>query len=639
MPRAFVIRPFDTKLDRAGVERDFERVQNELILPALQGANLAGGDTTQVIEAGNIRSDMFQLILEADLVVCDVTIDNANVFYELGIRHALRRGRTALIRAKQVRGTPFDILTERHLKYDIEKPGDSKAQLVALIQATLAAENASDSPVFHYIPQLTEALEVITAMRCELPALRAIGAALWNVGDLDGSTRCWERLRAQFPMDIEANLALANLYERVSRRKGSEHRLTDSDTALGRVLADTTLSRERRAEALANRGRNIKTRWRADWEAQESEASCRRAALSGKLLEAYDVYRKAFWTDLNHYWSGLAALQMGTIALDLSRDERWVKLFKNGSHASERVRGLEDEVQKLKSAVALAIETATMPGEKPLDIWAKISEADVRFLCEDDAEAIAQAYLDAIPRNAAFAWDSAKGQLEIFAALGARGELARGIIAIVQKERVGAEPKRLEQSELSIIVFVGHQLDEPDRATPRFPHSAELRVREAISAALTKLREELSPSPLRVLASAAPGADILCHELCIELGIESVVCLPMPKNDVSRITYGSNEAWRRRYLALIEKRAPLQLSDRVGLPNWLQGSLTDPWQRGNGWVLEMARASAKRVILVALWDGQSNDERGQGTAHMVKLARAAGDVQIEAIEIQKLIQV
>jgi hypothetical protein len=30
---------------------------------------------------------MFGLILEADLVVCDITVHNANVFYELGIRH------------------------------------------------------------------------------------------------------------------------------------------------------------------------------------------------------------------------------------------------------------------------------------------------------------------------------------------------------------------------------------------------------------------------------------------------------------------------------------------------------------------------------------------------------------------------
>jgi hypothetical protein len=54
-----------------------------------------------VIDAGNIRSDMFALILEADIVICDITVHNANVFYELGIRHALRKKHTVLIKGAE----------------------------------------------------------------------------------------------------------------------------------------------------------------------------------------------------------------------------------------------------------------------------------------------------------------------------------------------------------------------------------------------------------------------------------------------------------------------------------------------------------------------------------------------------------
>jgi hypothetical protein len=42
--------------------------------------------------AGDIRTDMFQELLLADLVVVDLSIDNPNVWYELGVRHALRPG-------------------------------------------------------------------------------------------------------------------------------------------------------------------------------------------------------------------------------------------------------------------------------------------------------------------------------------------------------------------------------------------------------------------------------------------------------------------------------------------------------------------------------------------------------------------
>ena len=89
MTRAFTIRPFNKEKDLAGREIDFERIDQELIRPALQAAGLAGGTTGQIVEAGNIREDMFALIVEADLVICDFTIHNANVFYELGLAASL----------------------------------------------------------------------------------------------------------------------------------------------------------------------------------------------------------------------------------------------------------------------------------------------------------------------------------------------------------------------------------------------------------------------------------------------------------------------------------------------------------------------------------------------------------------------
>jgi hypothetical protein len=47
---------------------------------------VAGGTTAEINRAGNIREDMFRLLVVADLVIADVSIHNANVFYELGIR-------------------------------------------------------------------------------------------------------------------------------------------------------------------------------------------------------------------------------------------------------------------------------------------------------------------------------------------------------------------------------------------------------------------------------------------------------------------------------------------------------------------------------------------------------------------------
>ena len=141
MQRAFVIRPFGKKTDAAGTAIDFEQVHERLIAPALKDAGLGGGTTGEIIDAGNVREDMFSLIIEADLVVCDITVHNANVFYELGIRHALRKRRTVLIKGDPVLdATPFDVLTDRYVPYSIGDAAAARTALASAIRATLVSD-------------------------------------------------------------------------------------------------------------------------------------------------------------------------------------------------------------------------------------------------------------------------------------------------------------------------------------------------------------------------------------------------------------------------------------------------------------------------------------------------------------------
>ena len=82
---------------------------------------MTGSTTVNIAEAGNIREDMFRLLVTIDLVIADLSIHNANVFYELGIRHALRPHGALLIRA-DVHSYPFDLQTDRFLLYDRQAP-------------------------------------------------------------------------------------------------------------------------------------------------------------------------------------------------------------------------------------------------------------------------------------------------------------------------------------------------------------------------------------------------------------------------------------------------------------------------------------------------------------------------------------
>jgi hypothetical protein len=659
MQRAFIIRPFGKKKDRAGREIDFDHVQAVLIEPALKAVGLGGGTTGEIIEAGNIREAMFGLILEADIVVCDMTIHNANVFYELGIRHALRKKRSVLIRGTPVADdVPFDNLTDRYLSYDLEKPEVALQKLTDMLTATLASEK-TDSPIFNMLPALPEvdpasvqvlpqdlAEEVARAKaakapgwlrllsqevetrRFQWPALRAIGRAQWDIEDYEGARRTYQKLIDNDADDLDANNALANLYERQYRREKRAELLAASDQAIKRVLANSRATQDQRTEALSLAGRNAKTGWRQAFEALPDVAKRRNAATNRQLINAYDGYQSAYSGNLNHYWSGLAALQMCAIAKSLADEAPWEYAFDNERKARDKRDELLLAFDQLKGAVRLAVDAAQekLPAGSNERSWADITNADLLFLTDDTEARVKRAYKDSVPPTPWFV-GAAKGQLELFAKLGIRTALAEEIIA-----QLGSP---VDAPRSSVVIVTGHRVDEPGRTEIRFPDNAVAAVTDRLRKKLAKLNQDAGG--IRVLASAAPGTDIICHEICRELGISSTICLPMPVDSYSTNIFQQLDGWRSRFLALVGATTAdrLQLSDVPGLPKWLRGTGTDEWERGNRWVLQLAlSAGAPKVSLIVVWDGNAIGDAKGGTAHMVQIARAAGTVNVEVIEIK-----
>jgi hypothetical protein len=675
MARAFVIRPFGKKKDSAGKEFDFEAVQATLIDPAIKEAGLAGSTTGEIIDAGNIREDMFSLILEADLVICDVTLLNANVFYELGIRHALRRKGTLLIKQSgSADSPPFDVLTDRYLSYSLDDPA-AKTKLVQSIGATLQSDRRADSPIFTMLPDLPETdpssvqvvpldfreevgraravkskgwlrllAQDVRGRRFERPGLQLIARGQWDCKDYAAARESLETIRAIQPDNVEANLALANVYERLYRGDKKPQLLALSDQAIERVLAGRDVSRQDQVEALALQGRNQKTRWRLEFADLASVQERRSAGMTQSLRKCFSAYREAFAKDLNHFWSGLAALQMGTIFLDLSEgNDTWKSTFDDDAEADSYRKDVVRDVGALRHVVSASIDAnlARSRDNDPDRVWAEVSKADVLFLTDENDQRVVNRYRDTLPRDQAFVWDAAKGQLQLFADLGVRAGRAQKVIAAVDAKFAGTPTTASAPKPLQVVVFAGHRIDDPGRSEPRFPAGRADRAKGLIRDALTKLVSE--GWELLAFASAAPGGDILFHETCAELGVRSLPCLPMPADRYSSQTFRDLDDWRSRFLALLERNRErswdvLELSDQEGLPRWLHGTAVNPWERGNRWVLQMALASgARRITLLALWDGKPEGDAAGGTAHMVQLARNAGNVAIDVIDARELL--
>jgi hypothetical protein len=183
------------------------------------------------------------------------------------------------------------------------------------------------------------------------------------------------------------------------------------------------------------------------------------------------------------------------------------------------------------------------------------------------------------------------------------------------------------------ILFTGHMIDAPDRASPRFPARAEPAARNAIRAALKSILA-VHRGPALGLAGGASGGDILFHELCFELGVPTRLCLALPLDQSRDISVApAGPAWIRRFDRLI---------DRLGSANIyiLADSVhADPslniWARANLWMLDEAIAAAPKRTLLALWDGKPGDGPG-GTEHLVTMAPSLGVEVFPPIATQPL---
>src|SRR5215472_4514950 len=149
----FVVMPYGRRSDPKGIEVDFDDVYRYVMLPPIQerlGLEYSRADL--VPSAGWIHRDMLTRIARSDVVLVDISMGNPNVFYELGIRHSLRKGVTVLMQHKGME-SPFNVRGMRTIEYSLHVADTITAQ--GLIEAFVRnglTEHANDSLVYDVFP-------------------------------------------------------------------------------------------------------------------------------------------------------------------------------------------------------------------------------------------------------------------------------------------------------------------------------------------------------------------------------------------------------------------------------------------------------------------------------------------------------
>ncbi|MBK8922204.1 MAG: DUF4071 domain-containing protein [Saprospirales bacterium] len=158
-PLCFILMPFGQK--QAGeLLIDFDQIYATMIKPAILDAGMEPIRADEEKTDGIIHKAMFERLILCEYAVADLTSANANVFYELGVRHAVKPYTTVLIFANTTR-LPFDVNFLRALPYSIDsegkltEPGKAAEALTAKLKA--AKENATtDSPLFQLLESYPE---------------------------------------------------------------------------------------------------------------------------------------------------------------------------------------------------------------------------------------------------------------------------------------------------------------------------------------------------------------------------------------------------------------------------------------------------------------------------------------------------
>ena len=339
-PFCFVLMPFGKKPNAAGGEIDFDAVYNNLIAPAVEAADLEPIRADNESVGGLIHKPMYERLVLCDYAIADLTTANANVFYELGLRHAARPCSTVLLFSKDGKQLPFDVGPLRAIPYDLGPEGaptnvetTKKMVVDSLLNARKAVAEgaATDSPVFQLVEgyptdvahaktdifreqvqySIEKKKELAAARKQGVDALRICEQQLGALADVEAgviidlflsyrAVKAWDDMIALVKKMPGPLASTAMVQEQLALALNRAGKGEDAEQVLLALL-------ERRgpsSETYGILGRVYKDRWEAALKAGDQFLA------EGLLDQAIEAYRKGFEADWRDAYPGVNAVTL-----------------------------------------------------------------------------------------------------------------------------------------------------------------------------------------------------------------------------------------------------------------------------------------------------------------------------------------
>ena len=345
----FVDMPFGKKKDPiSAVEIDFDHIYESAIKPGIEDAGLEALRGDEEKSGGIIHTAMFARLILAEFVIADLTLANANVFYELGVRHAAKPFTTVSIYAN-THQLPFDVAMIRSINYKLENGKISDSEVKKLrkeigtrLAESIQGEATNDSPLFQLIPKfpgIDLPLEVTDAFKDRIKYEKKFQEKLENAKNNNKSKEEKRNALLQIRHElgnlksVQRNVLVDLMYsfrsiecydEMAELCEGFPDSLQNTDIvrqqwafALNRceknqrnnrkkaisILDDLIKEHGSDPETFGILGRVHKDRYKEYKESKDIRAS-------SALDDAIDAYTKGFMSDPRNYYPGINAITL-----------------------------------------------------------------------------------------------------------------------------------------------------------------------------------------------------------------------------------------------------------------------------------------------------------------------------------------
>ena len=397
-PLCFIVMPYGKKKGATGRSIDFDAVYERLVVPAVRAAGLEPIRADDGRSGGILQKQTFERLILCDYLVADLTTADAGVFYELGIRHAMRPRTTVLICAAKCSQISLDADHLQAVRYRISAQGlpENEAKYrTQLTERLLAARpDATDSPVFQLVPdhpRLTQTgafreklacaadlkLRLAKARRSGGDAVREVEARIGNLSEVESgvvidlflsyrAVNWWSEMIDLVGRMPPVLAATALVQEQLGLALNRAGRGAEAEAVLRGVIYRLGPS----SETYGILGRVLKDRWEAALNGGTKDSA-------KELLDrAAEAYLKGFESDWRDAYPGVNAVTL--MELKEPPDPRRREILPVVYYAVE---------QRIRSAAA--------------DYWDYAALLELTVLAKDEAKGV-----DALGRSLAWVRES-----------------------------------------------------------------------------------------------------------------------------------------------------------------------------------------------------------------------------------------